>query len=628
MTANNTTDIEEYLRIHENKGLLRFITCGSVDDGKSTLIGRLLHDTKMIYEDQLANLVRDSKTSGSRAGAIDFAYLVDGLQSEREQGITIDVAYRYFSTERRKFIIADTPGHEQYTRNMATGASTAQLAIILIDARYGMQTQTRRHSFICDLLGIRRLVVAVNKMDLVGYDAQVFGQIREQYLAFAEALRASEIHFVPLSALEGENVTARSTRTPWYGGPSLLELLETIEFGIDAGPGELRFPVQYVNRPNLDFRGYCGTVAAGELRPGERIKVLPSGRSSTVKSIVSWEGELASARPGMAVTVTLSDELDVARGDLLAAADSALRPCQSLEADVVWMSESPLEVGQQYDMKLGHAVVSARLTRIVHLVNINTLEHAASEVVPLNGIARCQFGLTKPVAVDPYETNEHTGSFVLIDRLTNLTAGAGMVRRALEAETVVYHPMDVNKVLRAERNQQKPAMLWLTGLSGAGKSTIANALERHLFALGRRTYLIDGDNVRHGLCRDLGFSPVDRAENIRRIGEAARMLVDAGLIVLVSAISPARSGRQTVREMVAPGEFVEIYVNTPLGACEARDPKGLYQRARTREIGEFTGISAAYEPPEAPEIVIDGTQPVDACVKHLMEALRHLGIAG
>jgi bifunctional enzyme CysN/CysC len=626
MIANEITDIEEYLRLHENKGLLRFITCGSVDDGKSTLIGRLLHDTKMIYEDQLASLARDSKASGSRAGEIDLSYLVDGLQSEREQGITIDVAYRYFSTDRRKFIIADTPGHEQYTRNMATGASTADLAIILIDARHGVQTQTRRHSFICDLLGIKHFVIAVNKMDLVDYDQAVFNRIREDYLTFAKVLNVTDVRFVPMSALEGENVTSRSGRTPWYTGDHLLELLESVELSRDAGLTELRFPVQYVNRPNLNFRGYCGTLSAGELALGQRVKVLPSGKTSAVKSIVTWEGEQPTAFTGQAVTVALADEIDISRGDLLTAENSELRPCQAFEADVVWMHENPLQLGAGYDLKIGHAVAHARVSRIVHQVDVNTLAQNATDGVPLNGIARCQFEVTRPVVLDPYRRNRATGSFVVIDKMSNLTVGAGMVTKGLDQDAIVFHEMDVTKETRAKQNGQKPVILWFTGLSGSGKSTVANALEQRLFGLGRHTYLLDGDNVRHGLCRDLGFSQEDRTENIRRIGEVAKLMVDAGLIVLVSAISPLQADRATVRAIVEDGEFIEIYVNTPLDTCESRDPKGLYKRARAGEIREFTGISSPYEAPENPEIVLDGAQPVEASLAQILEVLGKKGI--
>lgn len=626
-STSNLDNIEDYLKQHENKGLLRFITCGSVDDGKSTLIGRLLHDSKMIYEDQLAALTRDSRTSGTRGGELDLALLVDGLQSEREQGITIDVAYRYFSTDRRKFIIADTPGHEQYTRNMATGASTAKLAVILIDARYGVQTQTRRHSYICDLLGIRHFVIAVNKMDLVDFDPSTYERIRDDYLAFAEKLKVQNIHFVPMSALEGDNVTSLSERSPWYQGQPLLELLETLDIEHDENLTDLRFPVQYVNRPNLDFRGFSGTLASGVVKPGQAIKVLPSGVTSNVRSIVTWDGEQEVAYPGQAITLTLDDEVDIARGDLIVAQDDDLVCGHTFEAHLVWMSEDPLEVGRRYDIKAGHTFTRGRIKRIIHQIDVNTLETGPAEQLPLNGIALCELEVQSPVALESYQSAPATGSLIVIDPMSHVTVGAGMVTQMFDESHITWHQMGVNKARRAERNHQKPAILWFTGLSGAGKSTIADALEKQLFGMGQRTYLLDGDNVRHGLCQDLGFDDNDREENIRRVGEVARLMVDAGLLVLVSFISPFQADRQRIRDRVEAGEFIEIFVDTPLEVCESRDPKGLYQKARAGDIPNFTGIDSPYEAPSQPEVHLNsGTDSVETCVRKILDALKNRGI--
>jgi len=620
-------NIETYLKEHEQKDLLRFITCGSVDDGKSTLIGRLLHDSKMIYEDQLAAITRDSKTNGTTGDKVDLALLVDGLQSEREQGITIDVAYRFFSTDKRKFIIADTPGHEQYTRNMATGASTASLAIILIDARHGIQTQTRRHSYICSLLGIRHLVVAVNKMDLVDYSQERFDEIVTEYKAFSKNLNDADLYFVPISALEGDNVVNPSENMDWYQDGPLLRLLESVDVKHDSNLEDLRFPVQYVNRPNLNFRGYCGTLAAGILHPGDAIRVLGSGRRSTVERIVTFDGDLEVAYPGQAITVTLEDEIDISRGDMLVAADSELETTTAFTADLVWMHDTPMEVGREYELKAGTSVVSGRVARIIHQTDVNTLERRPAENLPLNGIARCQIEVKQPLGLDPYKRSPHSGNFIVIDRMSNVTVGAGMVVDTLSASNIVWHDMAVTKQRRAERNHQKPCIIWFTGLSGAGKSTTANALERQLFGMGYSTYLLDGDNVRHGLCGDLGFSDKHRQENIRRVGEVAKLMVDAGMIALVSFISPFQRDRQLVRDMVESGEFIEVFVNTSLEVCEERDPKGLYQKARAGQIDDFTGISSPYEEPTKPEIEIDaGELSVEDSVKTLISHLKRLNV--
>ncbi|MDF3917793.1 sulfate adenylyltransferase subunit CysN [Salinicola salarius] len=630
-------NIEAYLKEHEQKDLLRFITCGSVDDGKSTLIGRLLHDSKMIYEDQLAAITQASKTSGTTGDKVDLALLVDGLQSEREQGITIDVAYRFFSTDKRKFIIADTPGHEQYTRNMATGASTASLAIILIDARHGIQTQTRRHSYICSLLGIRHLIVAINKMDLVDYSQARYDEIVADYQRFSSNLNDANLYFVPISALEGDNVVNPSENMSWYardgqhtgGGEPLLKLLERIDVKHDSNLEDLRFPVQYVNRPNLNFRGYCGTLAAGILRPGDEIRVLGSGKTSSVESLVTYDGELDAAYPGQAITVTLKDEIDISRGDMLVTADSKLEPTTAFTADIVWMHDTPLEVGREYELKAGTSVVSGRVARIIHQTDVNTLERHPAKNLPLNGIARCQIEVKQPLALDPYVRSPHSGNFIIIDRMTNVTVGAGMVVDTLSASNIVWHDMAVTKQRRAERNHQKPCIIWFTGLSGAGKSTSANALERQLFGMGYSTYLLDGDNVRHGLCGDLGFSDDHRQENIRRVGEVAKLMVDAGMITLVSFISPFQRDRDIVRDMVDSGEFIEVFVNTSLDVCEERDPKGLYRKARAGEIDDFTGISSPYEAPKNPDIVIDaGELSMEEVAKTLISNLKRLNVIG
>ena len=620
------TDIEQYLQLHEKKSLLRFITCGSVDDGKSTVIGRLLYDSKMLFEDQLAAIEADSKKWGTQGGDIDFALLVDGLSAEREQGITIDVAYRFFSTELRKFIVADTPGHEQYTRNMITGASTADVAIILIDARKGVLTQTRRHSYIVNLIGIRKVVLAINKMDLVDFSEAVFKRIDEQYREFAAQIGLSDITSIPLSGLKGDNMTAPSERTPWYHGPTLMGFLETCEIDesrLQAGP--LRLPVQWVNRPNLDFRGFCGLIAGGSVRPGDRIRVQPSGRESRVARIVTLGGDLPQAVAGQSVTLTLEDEIDISRGDVISAADAPAEVADQFECTVVWMSDEPMLPGRPYLLKLGTRTVSATVTEPKYKVNVNTMEHLAAKKLELNEIGVCNISLDRAVAFDPYNANRDTGGFILVDRMTNNTVGAGMLHFALRrSHNIHLQHLDVDKPARARLKSQKPVVLWFTGLSGAGKSTIANLVEKRLHAMGRHSYLLDGDNVRHGLNRDLGFTEGDRVENIRRVAEVASLMVDAGLIVLTAFISPFRAEREMARSLVAEGEFVEIHVDTPLTVAESRDVKGLYGKARRGELANFTGISSPYEAPERADLCVNTLaltpeQSAGLVIAHLIE---------
>jgi bifunctional enzyme CysN/CysC len=601
-------DIGAYLHAQEHKSLLRFITCGSVDDGKSTLIGRLLYESKLIFDDQLTQLAADSRRVGTRGGELDFALLVDGLAAEREQGITIDVAYRFFSTERRKFIVADTPGHEQYTRNMVTGASTAELAVILIDARKGVLVQTRRHSYLVHLVGIPRIVLAVNKMDLVGYSRETFEQIVAQYREFAGRHGLTDITPIPLSAVHGDNVVARSGNMPWYTGATLLEHLETAEVDATLAAQPFRLPVQWVNRPNAEFRGFAGLIAGGSVHRGDRLRVLPSGRESRVARIVAAGGDLESATAGQSVTLTLDAEVDISRGDVLAAADAPPQVADQFEATIVWLQEEPMLQGRTYLMKAGARTVSATVTPLKHRVNINTLEHEPAERLELNDIGVCELELDRPIPFESYAESRALGGFILIDRLTNNTAGAGLINFALRrSQNVHWQAVDVDKPLRARLKGQKACVLWLTGLSGAGKSTIANRVEKRLAAAGRHTYLLDGDNVRHGLNKDLGFTAQDRVENIRRVAEVARLMVDAGLIVLVSFISPFRSERRMARELFAAGEFFEVFVDTPLVEAERRDVKGLYRKARRGELKNFTGIDSPYETPENPEIRIDTT---------------------
>ncbi|WP_121117409.1 sulfate adenylyltransferase subunit CysN [Croceibacterium ferulae] len=604
-------DIGAYLQAHQNKGLLRFITCGSVDDGKSTLIGRLLYDSKMIFEDQLAALEADSARVGTQGKAIDFALLVDGLAAEREQGITIDVAYRFFSTERRKFIVADTPGHEQYTRNMVTGASTADLAVILVDARKGVLVQTRRHSFLCQLLGIRHLVLAVNKMDLVDYDQATFDAIVADYRAFAASIGVEDFTAIPLSGFKGDNITAApSAETPWYAGPSLMQHLETVEVGNDiAQTRAFRMPVQWVNRPNLDFRGFAGQIATGVVRPGDAVRIVPSGRTSTIKAIETFDGPLEQAVAGQSVTLTLADEVDCSRGDVIAAAENPPEAADQFEASIVWMGEEALIPGRAYWLKLGTQTVSASIAAPKYEIDVNSLEHLAAETLSLNGIGVADVTADRPLVFEPYADSRALGGFILIDKLTNATVAAGLIHNALRrAQNIHWQALDVDRAARAALKGQQPQVLWFTGLSGSGKSTIANMVEKRLHAAGRHTFLLDGDNVRHGLNKDLGFTEADRVENIRRVGEVARLMTDAGLIVLTAFISPFRAERELVRGMIPDGEFVEIFVDTPLQVAEERDTKGLYAQARAGKLPNFTGISSPYEAPEQPEIRIDTTR--------------------
>jgi bifunctional enzyme CysN/CysC len=599
-------DVETYLRAQENKDLLRFITCGSVDDGKSTLIGRLLYEAKMLFEDQLSALEADSKKMGTQGGNLDFALLVDGLAAEREQGITIDVAYRTFTTDKRKFIVADTPGHEQYTRNMATGASTADLAVILIDARKGVLTQTRRHTYIVTLLGIKHLVLAINKMDLVNYDRKVFEDIETEYRAFAKSLGVDDITCIPLSALKGDNVIHHSSAMPWYHGSSLMAHLETVPVGDDLDAQAFRMPVQWVNRPDQNFRGFCGTVVSGAIRPGDPIKVLPSAKTSIVDRIVTYDGDLEEGVVGQSITVTLKDEIDVSRGDVLCAASEPVPVSNQFEAELLWMSDEEMLPGRPYIIKTGTQQTHGTLGHPKFKVNVNTMEHMAAKTLHLNEIGVCNLDLDRPIAFAPYKENRELGGFIVIDRFTNNTVGMGLIHFALRrASNIHLQALDVNKRARAGIAKQQPCILWFTGLSGAGKSTIANLVEKKLHARGHMTYTLDGDNVRHGLNKDLGFTDADRVENIRRVAEVSKLMVDAGLIVLVSFISPFRDERLMARELVAQGEFIEIYVDTPLAEAEKRDVKGLYAKARRGEIKNFTGISSDYEAPENPELRVD-----------------------
>lgn len=622
-------DIEGYLKSHESKGLLRFITCGSVDDGKSTLIGRLLFESKLLFEDQLASIEADSKKYGTQGGDMDFALLVDGLAAEREQGITIDVAYRFFSTDKRKFIVADTPGHEQYTRNMVTGASNADAAILMVDARHGIMTQTRRHSFLMSLMGMRRVVVAINKMDLVDYSKARFDEIVEEYQAFAKQLGFENITFIPMSALKGDNVIEHSARMPWYHGTTLMGYLETVEVDderLQRNP--FRMAVQWVNRPNLDFRGFTGMISSGVIAPGDEIRVQPSGSTSKVSRIYTYDGDLEQAVAGQSVTLLMEDEIDISRGDVISGVSSPAQTADQFETSLVWMHDEPLLPGRPYLMKLGTQTVSATVTDIKYQVNVNTLEHTASKQLDLNAIGVCTLSLNKAVAFDPYTENQDTGGFILIDRMTNNTVGAGMLNFALRrSQNIHMQHVDIGKSQRAEAKVQKPAVLWFTGLSGAGKSTIANLVEQKLYAQGQHTYLLDGDNVRHGLNRDLGFTDADRVENIRRVSEVARLMVDAGLIVLTAFISPFRSERRMARDLLDEGEFIEIFVDTPLDVAEERDPKGLYRKARRGELQNFTGIDSAYEAPESPEIHLhtDKLSPEDAA-DAIIKALRERGL--
>ena len=619
-----SSELEENLCADHPKSLLRFITCGSVDDGKSSLMGRLLWESKQVFDDQLISLQSDSQKFGTQGDELDYALLLDGLAGEREQGITIDVAYRYFATSRRKFIAADTPGHEQYTRNMVTGASTADAAIILIDARKGVLTQTRRHSYLVSLLGIQHVLVAVNKMDLVDYAEGVYRTIEAEYRTFADGLGLKAIRFVPVSALKGDNILENSKRMPWYQGTTLLNYIETVEIDANRMQSQaFRLPVQWVNRPNLDFRGFCGTVVSGSIQVGDRVRVAPSGSESNIARIVTHGGDLDRAIAGQAITVTLTDEIDIGRGDIICAVDNPAPVADQFKVTIAWMDESPLLPGRSYLLKIGTKTVNATVTQVRHKVAINTLEKLAAQQLELNEIGECSLTTSTPIAYDPYELNRYTGGFILVDRLSNNTVGAGLMHFGLRrAQNIHLQHLDIDKAARSQQKNQKPCILWFTGLSASGKSTIANRVEKHLHLLGHHTYLLDGDNVRLGLNRDLGFTDSARVENIRRVAEVAKLMVDAGLIVLVSFISPFRSDRLMARGLVEPSEFIEIFVDAPLAVAESRDPKGLYKKARRGELPHFTGIDSPYEAPEFPELHLDTEklsveQAADTLIAHL-----------
>jgi bifunctional enzyme CysN/CysC len=620
-------NIDEYLTSHQYKSLLRFITCGSVDDGKSTLIGRLLYETHLVFEDHLAALAADSAKVGTQGGDLDFALLLDGLSAEREQGITIDVAYRFFSTEHRKFIVADTPGHEQYTRNMVTGASTADVAVILVDARKGVLTQTRRHSFLVSLLGIKRVVVTINKMDLIDYSHEVFSAIEEEYTDFARRTGLEDITFIPLSALKGDNIVVPSANTPWYHGPTLLGFLETVPVDDDLADQSFRMPVQWVNRPNLDFRGFSGRIVGGTIKPGDVVRVLPSGTTSTVGRIVTMDGDLDEAIAGQSVTITLADEIDASRGDLICAADDPAEVADQFEAHVVWMHEDAMLPGRPYLIKIGARTVGATISQPKYRVDVNNLDHLAATTLGLNEIGVCNVHLDRPIPFDPYDTNRDTGGFIVIDKLTNVTVGAGLLHFALRrSHNIHWQNVKVDKAARTELNSHAPAVLWFTGLSGSGKSTIASALEAELVRRGIFAYRLDGDNIRHGLNANLGFSAADREENIRRIGEVAKLFADSGALALTSFISPYRADRDLCRELHKADklDFIEVFVDAPIELCEQRDPKGLYKKARAGQIKGFTGIDDPYEAPTNAELVLKPAtmsvqDSVDACVEMLQK---------
>jgi bifunctional enzyme CysN/CysC len=620
------TQVEPPFR--QQRKLLRFLTCGSVDDGKSTLIGRLLYDCKLLFDDQLAALLSDSRRFGTTDNEPDFALLVDGLQAEREQGITIDVAYRYFATARRKFIVADTPGHEQYTRNMATGASTSDLAVLLIDASKGLLTQTRRHSHIAALLGIGNILAVVNKMDAVAWSRTVFERIRDEYRTFAADIGIANVPCVPVSALLGDNVVRRSAEMGWYAGPTLLDHLENGEVSADAAGKPFRMPVQWVNRPSSEFRGYCGMIAAGKVRPGDRLALLPADRTVEVARIVTFDGELDEAVAGQAVTLTLTSEVDISRGDVLTADDARAGIAEQFSAHLIWMSEQPMLPGRSYLLRAGGALVPAQVTELKHKINVNTLDHVAAKYLELNDIGVCNIALDRAIAFDPYAENRDLGGFILIDRITNATLACGMIAFALRrAANIHWQALKVDKNARTALKGHKPCVLWLTGLSAAGKSTIADLVEQSLHRSGHHTVLLDGDNIRHGLNRDLGFTDEDRVENIRRVAEVAKLMLEAGLIVIVSFISPFRSERRMARSLVGKDEFIEIFVDTPIEICEARDPKGLYRLARAGKLPNLTGIGSPYEPPEHPELVLaGGAQSPEALAEEVLARLKQRGI--
>ena len=603
------TDIESYLKSHEEKSLLRFITCGSVDDGKSTLIGRMLYESHMLFDDQLSSLEADSKKIGTQGNNIDFALLVDGLAAEREQGITIDVAYRFFSTDKRKYIVADTPGHEEYTRNMATGASTADIAIILVDAEQGVLTQTRRHSFIVSMVGVKKVLLAINKLDLVDYSEEVYNNIVSEYQEFANnALNIDSITPIPISALMGDNVVHKSQNTPWYNGQTIMQYLETVEVHDQKISQSFRMPIQWVNRPNSEFRGFSGLIASGKIKSGEEVKILPGGKKSSIKDIVTWSGNLESASAGQSVTVTLDDEIDISRGDVMISAKSSCGESDQFQAHVLWMNDDAMMPGRQYLLKSNTQSATLTLGKLKHKIDVNTLEHLPAKILQLNEIGVCNLSLDKRIAFDPYEENQTMGGFIIIDRMSNNTVGMGLIDFALRrSENIHWQKMDVSKESRAKQKLQTPKVIWFTGLSGSGKSSIANILEKKLQSLGRHTITLDGDNIRHGLNRDLGFTEADRVENIRRVGELAKLMLDSGLICITSFISPFESERSMARTLVSENEFIEVFVDTPLSVCEQRDVKGLYAKARAGEIPNFTGISSPFEAPKNPEIRIDTT---------------------
>jgi bifunctional enzyme CysN/CysC len=631
ISENVAEDVAASLKRHEHKGLLRFITCGSVDDGKSTLIGRLLYESGLLFEDQLRALEADSRRLGTQGEELDLALLLDGLQAEREQGITIDVAYRYFQTERRKFIVADTPGHEQYTRNMVTGASTADCAVLLIDARKGLVTQTRRHTYLVSLLRLRHVALAINKLDLLSYSESRFRELEAEYREFASRLGLDQVTCIPVSALRGDGVVERGENLPWYSGPTLLEYLETVEVDDDyLRSGPLRLPVQWVNRPHPEFRGFAGLLVSGSVRPGDPVVVKPSGLQSTVERIVTYDGDLESAGAGESVTLTLTDEIDVSRGDVIAGVQSPPRVGEQFEATLVWMTEEPLLRGRSYVMRVGTSTVSATVAPLKYKLDIDTLDRLAAETLELNEIGVCELELDQPIAFDPYAESRDMGGFVLIDRISNQTLAAGLINFELSrSKNVSWQELRVGRLAHARQKGQRPCAIWLTGISGAGKSTIANVLEDKLHSLGRHTYLLDGDNVRKGLNKDLGFTDSDRVENIRRVAEVARLMVDAGLIVITSFISPFASERQMARELFVEDEFIEVFVDTPLAVAEARDPKHLYARARLGELANFTGIDSAYQPPQTPELHIETTHTSpEAAAEQILEELRRRGRLG
>ena len=617
-----STDIDSYLKSHEEKSLLRFITCGSVDDGKSTLIGRMLYESQMLFDDQLSALKHDSKKIGTQGDEIDFALLVDGLAAEREQGITIDVAYRFFSTDKRKYIVADTPGHEEYTRNMATGASTADVAIILIDAEQGVLTQTRRHSFIVSMVGVKKVLLAVNKLDLVDYSEDVYRQIVSDYSTFAEsALDIESITAVPISALLGDNVVNRSENTPWYNGETIMQYLENIEVQNRRKQASFRMPVQWVNRPNSNFRGFSGLIASGETKIGDKVRLHPGGKESTIESIVTWDGELQQASAGQSVTITLNDEIDVSRGDIIATPTDPCGVADQFQSRILWMSADAMIPGRQYIFKSNTQSATLTLGKLKHRIEVNTLDHLPAKTLELNEIGVCNISLDKRIAYDSYDNNQTLGGFIVIDRLSNNTVGMGLIDFALRrSENIHWQKMDVSKESRAEQKSQAPKIIWFTGLSGSGKSSIANILEKKLQALGKHTITLDGDNMRHGLNRDLGFTAADRVENIRRVGEVAKLMVNSGLICITSFISPFESERKMARSLVSENEFIEVFIDTPLSVCEERDVKGLYAKARSGQIPNFTGISSPYESPENPEIRIDTTKlSAEAAANQIIE---------